>query len=178
MAYAILNFADHRGRPLIAKIPIDMYEELLLRARITENDRFNRPTYQEPSLPGGPQYIYRIDDGGKIRRTIDNSGRGGYFNGEQRFTYSMNFNSKDGEEAFNRIYEEFFGSHSPKPQQRRTTSPSHQKLCDILGVEPIDNPPSAGLLRRAKRKCHPDTGGGKEQWLELERIAKNLGLAW
>lgn len=56
--------------------------------------------------------------------------------------------------------------------QQPPTSNALAKLAQLAGVEGVDNEPKAirSAYRKAQRKCHPDTGGSHEKWLELQKL--------
>jgi hypothetical protein len=79
-----------------------------------------------------------------------------------------------GNPNFDNFFREFTA-----PGYSSTSTPTAKKLmADMAGVpwmEAKDMDPKK-LLRKAQRKCHPDTGGSKEAWLELEKLQAEMGL--
>lgn len=92
----------------------------------------------------------------------------------RRFT----FTASAGEEAFRQFNDQFFpGDSQPKPQPRNA-NPNKVKLAKLAGVEwdDADNMKLEVLKKKAMRKCHPDTGGSHEKWLELTNLLKVMGI--
>lgn len=163
-SYALLNFIDHHGHNRVARIPIGMYEELLSRAGDFDREQRGRQTrqdngYREPRFErpashngGNPDYDF-------IRDMFNDWKRG---NGEQPKPGRGNTNTR---------------TEAPPTTFTRVTKIA--RLFEFAGVEyEGNNNPEIleRVLRKAKRKCHPDTGGSNELWLELEELAKWLAL--
>jgi hypothetical protein len=103
----------------------------------------------------------------------------------QNYTYQTYFNQSsfdDFARAFRGGYDDGFRfNQAPNPGSTRTrpTLKSHKMLLAEMAVvewavaELMDD---MKLLRRAQRKCHPDTGGSHEKWVKLEKIQREMGL--
>ena len=167
-SFVLLNFIDDIGRSRVARIPLGMYEQLLRAAEDLEREQRGRRTrpdptdggyYREPKFErpashngGNPDYDF-------IRDMFNDWKRG---NGEQPKPGRGNTNTR---------------TEAPPTTFTRVTKIA--RLFEFAGVEyEGNNNPEIleRVLRKAKRKCHPDTGGSNELWLELEELAKWLAL--
>lgn len=70
----------------------------------------------------------------------------------------------------------FTGQHKTSTPPRM--NPHKAKLARLAGVEAddADNMKLELLKKKAMRKCHPDTGGSHDKWLELLDTLRNLGI--
>lgn len=61
----------------------------------------------------------------------------------------------------------------PSPQAGHATA----RLLEIAGytIDSPDVPDQAGIIRRARRRAHPDNGGNHELWHEVEALTHSLG---
>lgn len=87
-------------------------------------------------------------------------------------------------DIFGDIFEDVFTPPQPPPSSGRYYSARDKKptshsiwarLCAMAGV-PFNTPRSeqAKVIRKAQRKCHPDTGGSHEKWIELDKLIGSL----
>ena len=180
MAYVLLNFTDGNGRVHAAKIPMKYYEELLFRAKIQDNLSKGRRTYEEPYFTGQPRIRLWVDDEGVIRRAREPKFEQPHNREEFQFSFKQAFTDPIDREIFENLFGDFLrGDHSPAGSSSMgVPRPNLVKLFEMAGVEYSVDYDQQKLLRRAKSKCHPDTGGSSEQWIELEKIARSLNLKW
>ena len=182
MAYVLLNFTDGNGRVLAAKIPMKYYEELLFRAKIQDNLSKGRRTYEEPYFTGQPRIRLWVDDEGVIRRAREPKFEQPHNREEFQFSFRSAFNDPYDRKIFEDIFSDYFDgdyfSQARSSSSRGVPRPNLVKLFEIAGVEYSVDYDQQKLLRRAKAKCHPDTEGSNEQWIELEKIARSLNLKW
>lgn len=170
-AYVLLNFIDDIGRSRVAKIPVEYYQELLNRAQEFERSQNGRRSRFEEASYERPSYHPKDNQGPPPRAgSTWREGPQGY-----------------GPDFFQRLFNDFvngdpYASYSEARGSTKTKTKTNpiNRLYQLAGVDkPADTtqvPDLDKLLRKAKRKCHPDTGGNNELWLELEKIAKELGL--
>jgi len=60
---------------------------------------------------------------------------------------------------------------NPRPQ-----SSIEQELCQLAGVEYPTHLTQKQLFRKAQRRCHPDTGGSHELFVQLDKLKIYLDI--
>lgn len=97
----------------------------------------------------------------------------GFFPGPRYNNFWM---GEDGSFRFTAGGQTFTGQHKTSTPPRM--NPHKAKLARLAGVEvgDADNMKLEVLKKKAMRKCHPDTGGSHDKWLELLDTLRNLGI--
>lgn len=177
-----LGFYDHEGKFRKARINGATYQGILYAAEQFDRDTIAaaraaaRKAEEEARRKARERNQRQAGEGSTYFSHSGPTFRGGpdsyYYNNEQfkEAWENLNaaFNGFTGERRYTQSPPRFY---LPKP----STLGSRAQLFDLIGVEEGSLDIKVAY-RRAKRLCHPDSGGSHEAWLELQSIARRLGL--
>lgn len=180
---ALLSFRDDQGIERVAEIPYAMFEELMIRSLLFESRLRGGNHYQDT------RYIYATDSDNLLTRieknrpsTTPRDTPPGYHKGPYQ---GPPFPGSRQEPYFEQIFRdlsEAWGNIKYPTNHNQPKNAMYNRLCEFARLStpyPKESPDGrARILRKAKARCHPDTGGSVEQWRELERLAKSMGLKW
>lgn len=179
--YVLLTFLDTNGIQNSAKISVKTYERLMNSARGRHVRNPLRSVFVKPEPPSH-------------RSWLDDPGIQDAFSNLYDTMYRMGGVSEETKRMFEETKAKFEENERRKKRQpppsfkwgtssntsKPTPSLDHQLLI-LAGVEDISDDTLTKderikYLRRAKRKCHPDTGGSHDDWVNLEKLARRMGL--
>lgn len=125
------------------------------RERAEQKEREYRERQEQPRYRGGNTFWDGFDD-----HYFDNLGEA--FRGFR--------------DSYNQFPHPGFTRTEPKTSAPPRTQTRREQLAKLAGVEWPTDITDQKLLRMAQRKCHPDTGGSHEQWIELDKLKRLMGL--
>jgi hypothetical protein len=101
---------------------------------------------------------------------------------EERPTFNFTGRSDGGDpfESFFSAYTQYNRFHYTPPGTggKTSTNTRKAKLAEMAGIDwaVAQLMEDKALLKKAQRKCHPDTGGSHEKWIELDKLRQEMGL--
>lgn len=188
MDFLEIQFIDKNGKLRTAKAPRDVIINLHVAADDydrRERDRnrgypyrdsftYQRPTYDPPkanpgAYPGANPFANGGDPFADLRDAFSN-----IFQGMPQPDPAKEYERLRRERAEREKQER--EKQAKKPNGGKFSSVSAWvRLCTIAGVEETTpRSEKAKIIRKAQRKCHPDTGGSHDEWIMLEDILKSV----
>ena len=178
------QFVDQHGRLRTTRAPKDILERLHREAdrwdteRQRQRPRFEQPSYRDPyrnAYPGqqypnprqSPNRPPSSDPFADLNDLFSNLGGG--------FEAFARAERERKEEERKRKAREEEARKQRASQPKFTSVSAWVRLCTVAGVdETTPRSEKARIIRKAQRKCHPDTGGSHDEWVKLEDILRRI----
>lgn len=131
----------------------------------------------------GASYTFFVN--GEPMRGFHNFDFSGFFDAEEAFrkfseTASGYAGRDDGHRSGPGSSRHYGYVPPPRPESPKPHTVSRQeyirKLHTLAGLAYPSQLDEKRVYRRAMRKCHPDSGGSHQKWIELEKIKVALGI--
>lgn len=178
------QFVDQHGRLRTTRAPQEVLERLHREADLYEREqqrqrpRFEQPTYRNPyyeryprQAPNSTNRPPSSDPFANLNDIFSNLG-GSFDDFAEKIKAAREREAKQERE---RKAREEDARKQRQASGKYATVSAWVSLCLIAGVdETTPRSDKAKVIRKAQRKCHPDTGGSHDKWIELENILRRI----